>query len=516
MLSNNRSVLKPYWLAALGILGLLVTRLFLLPSNIINPDCSMFLKAGQLIIGGARPYIDFVELNPPLVFYINAIPAGFAKLSGLAPENCLYLFTLLLFLLSLALCWNLLRDDTDSNAVQFGPIILAFCLGNLICYEWVQFGQRQQLLANALLPFFVCRYLRWQGSNIKLETATATLSGLYCGAMTCLLPQYAAIAVSLELFYIWRQRQLRPLISAETIAFVASVVTYGLFVFAQESIRLEFLTRWMPMVSQAYALYNWPWPMQLTQLIASGILPISLIALLLALKTKAWKREEQGLLPAACVFYLGSAIALLLQGKCILNQTIPLMYGSLMLCCSLPLASNFKGTLCTSLLTLLCFMLPVWTLPGVVSQNRTWQTMTAKIAATIDKESTAQDRVSVLSLSLPDSYPALPTAGRESGSRYFFVFPILMTNYLAKKHAGTAEATKWQRESQKFIADLESDLQTNKPRIILIQENIIPMADISARQYLEKTSFWQTLGQHYQYAYQLEAGPNELSLWKRR
>lgn len=507
--------LKPYWLAAISIFSFLVVRIFFLPSNIINPDCSMFLKTGQLVIAGARPYIDFIELNPPLVFYIHAIPAFFAKLSGLPAETCLYIFTLMLFGLSLALCWNLLKGDT-SNAVNFGPVLLAFCLGNLICYEWIQFGQRQQLLANALLPFFVCRYLRWQGGGVKINPTTAVISGLYCGTLTSLLPQYAAIIVSLELFYILRLRQLRPLISAETIAFVGSVIAYGLFVFSQETIRVEFLGRWMPMVSQGYGLYNWPWSMQLLQLTVSGILPISAIALLIILRLKPWEKQNQGLLAAIGVFYLGSIIVLILQGKSILNQTIPLMYGSLMLCCSVTLPSNFKGTLITSLLALLCFMLPVWALPNVISQNQTWQIMTAKIVATLEKESTSQDRVSMLSLSLPDSYPALPTAGRESGSRYFFVFPLLMTNYLAKKHAGTEAAEKWHAEGQRFIADLDSDLHTNKPRIILIQENIIPMADISVRQYLEKTPFWQTLGQNYQYAYKVKAGPSELSLWKRR
>lgn len=511
--------LKPYWLTAISILGLLVARVLLLPSNIINPDCSMFLTAGQLVLAGARPYIDFVELNPPLVFYINVIPSLFAKLSGLSPENSLYLFTLLLFSGSLLLSWKLLKDCNDSSAICFGPIIIAFCLGNMICYEWVQFGQRQQLLANALLPFFICRYLRWQGS--KVNAVTASLSGLLCGTMTGLLPQYAAIVVSLELFHIWRRRQLRPLIAPETLSFIISVLAYGLFVLGQESIRLEFLGRWMPMVSEGYALYNWPWPMQITQLIVSGILPVIAIALLLLLKAKGIKQEQKDLLATTGVFCLGSIVALLLQGKCILNQTIPLMYGSLMLACSVNLsrklgASTFKRTVLASLVTLLVFLLPVYALPGVISQNTLWQNMTAKIAAVIDKESSPNDRVSIISLSLPDSYPALTDAHRASGNRYFFVFPMLMSDYLAKKHAGTALEAKWQEQSKKFIADLEADLHNNNPRLVLIQENTIPTANISVRKYLEKTSFWQSLSQNYQYAYPVKAGISELSLWKHR
>ncbi|MBP9089470.1 hypothetical protein KBI23_00475 [bacterium] len=511
--------LKPYWLTAFSIFALLLVRVFLLPSNIINPDCSMFLRAGQLVLAGARPYIDFVELNPPLIFYINVIPSLFAKLSGLSPETSLYLFTLLLFSLSLLLSWKLLHDCSESSAIYFGPIIVAFCLGNLICYEWVQFGQRQQLLANALLPFFICRYLRWHGS--KVNAAIASLSGLLCGAMTGLLPQYAAIVVGLELFYVWRQGKMRPLIAPETLSFIISILAYGLFVLGQESIRLEFFGRWMPMVSEGYALYNWPWPMQITQLICSGILPVIAIALLLLLNTKAIKQEQKELLATIGVFCLGSVVALLLQGKCILNQTIPLMYGSLMLACSVSLrsklgASSFKRTVLTSLVALLAFLLPVYALPGVISQNALWQNMTAKLATVIDKESSPSDRVSVISLSLPDSYPALADAHRASGNRYFFVFPMLMSDYLAKKHAGTALEGKWQEQSKKFIADLEADLHNNNPRIVLIQESTIPMADISVRQYLEPTSFWQTLSKNYEYGYQLKAGPSELSLWKRR
>ena len=142
--------------------------------------------------------------------------------------------------------------------------------------------------------------------------------------------------------------------------------------------------------------------------------------------------------------------------------------------------------------------------------------MTAKIAAVIDKESSPNDRVSIISLSLPDSYPALADAHRASGNRYFFVFPMLMSDYLAKKHAGTALEGKWQEQSQKFIADLEADLHNNNPRIVLIQENTIPTANISVRKYLEKTSFWQSLSQNYEYAYPVKAGISELSLWKHR
>lgn len=502
--------LRPYWLTTISIFSLMVVRVFFLNTNIINPDCAMFLRAGQLIIGGARPYVDFVELNPPLVFYVYSIAAYIAKLTGFSAETSLYIFTSVLFAFSLLLCWNLLKNDSSPRVEGFGPVIVAFGLGNLLCYEWVQFGQRQQLLANALLPFFVCRNLRWQGTAIN--PFVAALSGLYCGLMTALLPQYAAIVVCLELFYVWRQRQLRPLASPETFGFAASIGAYVLLVLSQETIRSEFLGRWLPMVSEGYALYNWPWPMQITQLIVSGILPVSIIALLLLLKNKTIKR---GLLPAIFVFFIGAVIAILLQGKCILNQTIPLMYASLMLCCSVPI-NNLKKTLLAAALTLSAFLVPVYALPGVISQNQIWQTMTGQIIDVIEKESSVGDRVSVLSLSLPDSYPALTSAPRYSGNRYFFVFPMLMAEYLAKKHSGEPAAVKWQAESQKFIDDLTSDLQTNKPRLILIQENTIPTAKISVRKYLEQTSFWQSINQDYQYAYPLKAGISELSVWKRR
>ena len=505
--------LRPYWLASLSIIGLIIVRLFVAPSNIINPDCSMFLRAGEILINGGVPYTDFVELNPPLVFYLHTIPAYFANLSGLSPETCLYIFTLLLFAFSLFLCWNLLKDQSEQSAASFGPIIVAFCLGNLICYEWVQFGQRQQLLVNALLPFFVCRYLRWH--DYKTNMLVSIISGLLAGSMICLLPQYAAIVFSLETFYVWQKRQLRPLLAPENISALVCALAYGLFIWAYEPLKTEFVGRWMPMVNQGYALYNWPWPMQITQLVVSGILPAITIALLFILAKKI-KLDKQGLFLPIVVFCLGALLAIVLQGKCILNQTIPLMYGSLMLGCSVGQNNNFKSTLVASITTLLVFLTPVYLLPGVISQNQTWQTMTTKIATFINKESNPGDRISVLSLSLPDSYPALPAAQRQSGNRYFFVFPLLMTDYLEKKNSGKAAAAHWQEESLKFVGDLNSDLKTNKPRLVLIQENVIPTADISVRKYLEKTSFWPSLNADYDYTSTIKAGVSELSVWKHR
>lgn len=527
--------LRPYWLAALGILSLLMMRMFLLPANIVNPDCALFLTTGKLIVEGARPYVDFVELNPPLVFYIHAIPVYIARLLSLPFDTSLYIFCIFTIALSLVLSWCLLRnveaENESTTTLWFGPVILAFSLGNVITYEWVEFGQRQQLLTNALLPFFVCRYLRWQGEKIDLAVSIA--SGLFFGVMLCLLPQYVIIPLGLEVLWLLRRRMMKPFFAPEIGAALSAVVGYGLFIFSNESIRVQFLGRFMPMVSEGYALYNWPFMLQITQLIVSGSVPILCFAILLGLKRKFWK---QGLMPEICVFSLCSVFSLLLQGKAILNQTIPLMFGSLMLMLSIPMlapaissaekspakeyaVSKFRRVFLTGLITLVCLLVPVFAMPGLISQDKKWRALTESIVAVIQKETRQEDKVSILSLSLPDSCPALMQAKRESGNRYFFLFPILMMQYLAKKHAGTPAAERWQRESEKFIGELKDDLREHKPYVLFIQESVPPGTgtNTTVRQFLQSSPLWQEeFLDRYDLRETIKVGPNELSVWRRK
>ena len=41
----------------------------------IKSDCALYLEMGRQLLEGKLPYVDFGEVNPPLIIYLNAIPA---------------------------------------------------------------------------------------------------------------------------------------------------------------------------------------------------------------------------------------------------------------------------------------------------------------------------------------------------------------------------------------------------------------------------------------------------------
>src|SRR6266545_1551130 len=55
-------------------------------------DDSLYLKAGQLILDGLKPYRDFYDNKPPAIYYVSAAVAGVGGRGWLAPRIFLFAF----------------------------------------------------------------------------------------------------------------------------------------------------------------------------------------------------------------------------------------------------------------------------------------------------------------------------------------------------------------------------------------------------------------------------------------
>ena len=49
----------------------------------INHDVAILLQTGQLLWEGKIPYVDFIELDPPMIMYLNTIPIMISKAFGI-------------------------------------------------------------------------------------------------------------------------------------------------------------------------------------------------------------------------------------------------------------------------------------------------------------------------------------------------------------------------------------------------------------------------------------------------
>ena len=148
----------------------------------INPDAAMHLSAGQMLLEGKRPYVDVIDTNPPLIFYLNVIPAFIAQVLS---ANAIVVFSITVLVLVLASAWSV-RLVVRGSQLEYDQSELA-----LLLFAWVAFaaltkyselyitklvglfGQREHIFMLLYLPLFVVRWVRWHGGRVRTGLAAA-------------------------------------------------------------------------------------------------------------------------------------------------------------------------------------------------------------------------------------------------------------------------------------------------------------------------------------------------------
>lgn len=468
--ATGRTILRSPWLVASLVLLLLpVLAYFAGFLGEINHDCAMYVFGGNLILEGKVPYDDFIELNPPLIFYLNVVPAFVSKLSGIAPAAsfmlCVWLF---LFCLTGLAAVMLLRHQDADESVLFPPLIFSLSFFNFLVAEWGDYGQRHQLAAMGISLFFIVRYLRWR--SLEVPAAFAIISGVTYGLMIALVPHYALITIATEAVFIARAKRIRHVLSAEVISAAAVLLAYTAhFLLLPAVARNYFFTRLLPMISVGYQSYNRGSDMLTSFPFVIGVLPLLIFSLWNARKLRS---SFTTLLTAWCA---AGYVVVLVQLKGWFNHYIPMFAGALMFFTTQLsfLWARQTGKVKRSdpaqvAITLLVF--GIFTQPAVIIRAN--QNYTIEPLPTILRESSPGDTIVVISSAVWDSFPSLLVSGRKSGFRYLFTFPLHMADYIEKKGEPEAAVKRLKRERELVLDELEEDIKRSSPTLILLENDI--------------------------------------------
>lgn len=231
-------------LLALAVLGL--TLAFVLTTVIRSPlkdDVAWLLWVSRKWLGGRELYVDLVEVNPPLVIWLYAIPAGAAILLDVAPKFASTLFFAAILLGSAWWTATLLhrRAPLLHRRVPVFSVIATL----LLVLPGVEYGQREHLLAAVVLPYIALFVRALEGEREPWVQASA--AGAIAALGCAMKPSYGLALLLLELIGLLRgHRRLRM----APVAFVVTTGAYGLAVLAFEP---DFLTKAVPL---ALALYE--------------------------------------------------------------------------------------------------------------------------------------------------------------------------------------------------------------------------------------------------------------------
>jgi hypothetical protein len=161
----------PRWLAMLPALLPALLFLLLVLSPPLNQDVAAVLSFAERMVGGERLYTDLIDVNPPLVFLLNLPPAWLASVTPLDGVQALLLCLLAFSGLVGWMCWRLSPPRGAAEAAMMLALLpLALLLAG---YD---FGQREQLMAAAALPYLFLAERRVEGRGFGVAGAGLVLA----------------------------------------------------------------------------------------------------------------------------------------------------------------------------------------------------------------------------------------------------------------------------------------------------------------------------------------------------
>jgi len=497
----------PVFPAALAIvLALCLWRLTM--TDAVTGDVAMYLQCGRLILDGRTIYVDFIDLNPPLVFFVSVLPAALAKFSGLPLLTCGSIACGALSILSLGLTAFVLKR---SSSLFDRPLIGAFLLAisTIAAFVTYDFGQREHLLVLVWLPYFFLRFARANNNEQAFEfpLLMAVALGLLAGLGICFKPYFLLMPLALELSLLAGNRNFKNIIVPEFAGLIAAGVVYALGLFLLPEHARNYLFGYlMPLLSAGYSAFDRVdaivvlSPVWIPTLSLVGLSLATFIcwqALLAMKKIEANKVLQILSLSIAVQILVGFAL-IQIQHKGWCYHGIPMMSAALLLLAlsltqlakisALPQRLQFCAAFITVLAAVVysCF----W-LNGVHSRlHAEWEEAVPRLAPPGSR---------VAYLDTTDTPWFVQSAKHDiwPGNRYLWLFPVpIYENLLAR---GKVDKALVDKEMTALVTAIAADLeQYHTPLVVLKTTGCFGLpGDFNMQQYLNRYGLSGALS-HYE------------------
>lgn len=282
----------------------------------LGADVSWQLTLNEAVLGGAQPYRDIIEVNPPAAMLLYRPGVLLAQATGLTPEVTTKLLMLLLALAALALADRIAaRAGLVTPAAR--PVLRLLVTALALLVPGGDFAQREHVIALALLPV-LCSLAARAGRRAP-DAGAAALAGALAGAALAVKPHYGLALLGPALLA-WRRAGLWSLPKAPDLWALA--ITGGLLAGLQLQAYPDFAATILPLVSRVYVPAHLSLPALLIQ-------PVALLgtAVLLAIALLRRGRASR-LADTLALAALGAEVAYLVQGKGWPYHALPaLMFG---------------------------------------------------------------------------------------------------------------------------------------------------------------------------------------------
>ena len=194
----------------------------------LNHDAAALLHYAARWLAGEKLYVDLIDVNPPLVFVLDLLPAAIARLTPIAAPSALILCVLAWIGFGFALSWKLLRVEPGTvsgiHRYLFPPLFLFI----MIVYPGSEFAQREHLMIVSTLPYLLLAQARLEGRETARSLVFATT--LFAGVAFALKPHFLLIPFLVEALILLSIGIRRALRDPVPWMLGAVFLAYGVFV----------------------------------------------------------------------------------------------------------------------------------------------------------------------------------------------------------------------------------------------------------------------------------------------
>lgn len=282
------------WLFAAVVAVALIERAFVDTA----PDVSWLFTLGERMLAGERPYVDFIEVNPPASIYLYLPALLLSRVSGLSPE---FLAGLLIFAgVGASLLYSarlLIKGGVIGEKAAWG--VAAAFAAVLLVLPAATFAQREHIALISYLPFLAVALLRASGKSVAWQAAL--VAGLGAALTVIIKPHFVFPVMLAAAAAALLARSWRPVIAPENWLSATLTLLYGAAVVIFFPV---FVYEWIPIIAEVYVALK----ASVFDLLTLGAMPFWFGALLVIV---AMKRRE--VLTPPYVLLISAAFGFLLS-----------------------------------------------------------------------------------------------------------------------------------------------------------------------------------------------------------
>ena len=295
---------RVFWLS--GWVGVALVALVERHLVMANADVAWLLTVAEKVIDGGRLYVDVIETNPPISFWLYVPFVLLGRAMSVRPETLIDLGLIGAAIASVYATSSILRRDLARIDRPEVLSLAAFAI--LVVLPAYCFGEREHVVLIAALPALAVIIQRAKGARVDAPAVVA--AGLLLGLIVCIKPHFALAIVGASLAACVFQRSLRPLLMPENLLGAALCLAYvaSTLVFYP-----EFWRTMMPLLNRFYIPVRIPLMDMLDGGLPLLIAEIVFVGSWIAVKLRNLPNGRGLAVGAAAA--MGFLLAALLQGK---------------------------------------------------------------------------------------------------------------------------------------------------------------------------------------------------------